>query len=166
MDIEKLKQTLGLKPLPEEGGFYAESYRSDEKLAGRHLPPRYSGDRCFATAIYFLLTADTFSALHRLSSDEIYHFYFGDPVEALLLRENGSGEVVTMGTDLDRGMRPQMVAPRGTWQGSRLKPGGKFALLGTTVAPGFEFADCELANRATLMAKYPKFSEMIQQLTR
>jgi uncharacterized protein len=71
-----------------------------------------------------------------------------------------------MGTDFDRGMRPQMVAPQGIWQGSRVKPGGTFALLGTTVAPGFEFADCELSNRATLMAKYPKFSEMIQQLTR
>jgi predicted cupin superfamily sugar epimerase len=166
MDIEKLKQTLGLKPLPEEGGFYAESYRSDEKLAGRHLPTRYSGDRYFGTAIYFLLTAGTFSALHRLSSDEIYHFYLGGPVEALLLRENGSGEVVTMGTDFDRGMRPQVVAPHGTWQGSRVRPGGNFALLGTTVAPGFEFADCELANREALLAKYPKFSEMIQQLTR
>ena len=166
MDIEKLKQALGLKPLPEEGGFYAESYRSDEKLAGRDLPARYLDERCFGTAIYFLLTDGTFSALHRLRSDEIYHFYLGDPVDALLLRENGSGEIVTMGTDFDRGMRPQMAAPRGTWQGSRLKPGGTFALLGTTVAPGFEFTDCEMANREALMAKYPKFSEMIQQLTR
>ena len=168
MDIEKLKQIFGLKPLPKEGGFYAESYRSDEKLPGKCLPKRYRdvGDRCFGTAIYFLLTADTFSALHRLMSDEIYHFYFGDPVEALILRENGSGELVTIGTDFDRGMRPQMVVPRGAWQGSRLKAGGKFALLGTTVAPGFEFADCELANRELLAENYPRFAEMIRELTR
>jgi len=172
MDIEKLKKTLGLKPLPKEGGFYAESYRSDEKLTGRCLPKRYLdpnldlGNRCFGTAIYFLLTADTFSALHRLMSDEIYHFYFGDPVEALILKEDGSDELVTMGTDFDRGMRPQMAVPHGAWQGSRLKAGGKFALLGTTVAPGFELADCELGNRESLTAKYPRFAKMIRELTR
>jgi len=124
MDIEKLKQMLDLKPLPSEGGFYAESYRSTERLARELLPQRYTGERSFGTAIYFLLTPETFSAMHRLLSDEVYHFYFGDPVELLCLREEGSGEVLTMGTDLDGGMRPQIAVPRGTWQGSRLRPGG------------------------------------------
>jgi predicted cupin superfamily sugar epimerase len=166
MDIEKLKRMLGLKPLPDEGGFYAETYRSEEKLAAGSLPGRYGGERRFGTAIYFLLTRETFSALHKLASDEVYHFYLGDPVELLCLREDGSGEVVTMGTDLNAGMRPQITVPRGAWQGSRVRPGGEFALLGTTMAPGFEFADFELANRALLLERYPKFSEMIRELTR
>jgi uncharacterized protein len=166
MDIEKLKQMLDLKPLPDEGGFYAESYRSEEKSGAGCLPGRYRGERRFGTAIYFLLTRETFSALHRLASDEVYHFYLGDPVELLCLREDGSGEVVTMGTDLNAGMRPQITVPRGAWQGSRVRPGGEFALLGTTMAPGFEFADFELANLALLLERYPKFSEMIRELTR
>jgi predicted cupin superfamily sugar epimerase len=166
MDIEKLKQLLGLKPLPSEGGYYAESYRSTERLPREWLPQRYTSERSFGTAIYFLLTPDTFSAMHRLVSDEVYHFYLGDPVEFLCLREDGSGEIFTIGTDLDHGMRPQIAVPRGTWQGSRLRPGGEFALLGTTVAPGFEFADFELASRADLLQRYPSYAEMILKLTR
>ncbi len=166
MDTEKLKQTLNLKPLPEEGGYYAETYRSNEKLARSLLPTRYTGDRSFGTAIYFLLTSDTFSAMHRLATDEIYHFYLGDPVELLSLREDGSGEIFTIGTDFERGMTPQLTIPRGTWQGARLLPRGAFALLGTTMAPGFEFADFELGEREALAAQYPKFSAMIRQLTR
>jgi uncharacterized protein len=166
MDIEKLKRMLDLKPLPGEGGFYAESYRSTERLAREWLPARYTGDRSLGTAIYFLLTPETFSAMHRLLSDEVYHFYLGDPVELLCLREDGSGEIFTMGSDLDAGMRPQIAVPRGMWQGSRLRPGGKFALLGTTVAPGFEFADFELAKREFLTERYPGFAEMIRELTR
>jgi uncharacterized protein len=165
MELEELKRMLGLRPLPMEGGFYAESYRSDEQLPGNCLPQRYGGPRCFGTAIYFLLTAERFSALHRLTSDEVYHFYLGDPVEIFLLRGNGTGETITLGTDL-RGMRPQVAVPCGVWQGSRVKPGGSYALLGTTVSPGFEFADFELANRESLLARYPDFSEMIQKLTR
>src|ERR1044071_950140 len=124
MDIETIKQMLGLQPLPTEGGFYAEFYRSNETLRETCLPERYDGDRCLSTAIYFVLTKDTFSALHRLKSDEVYHFYLGDPVEALLLHKDRSGDIITIGNDLASGMRPQLVVPRGTWQGSRLKPGG------------------------------------------
>lgn len=166
VDIEKLKLLLGLKPLAQEGGFYAESYRSAEHFPRASLPQRYSSDRSFGSAIYYLLTPETFSAMHRLASDEIYHFYLGDPVELLLLREDGSSEVITIGSDLESGMRPQALAPRNVWQGSRLKAGGKFALLGTTVAPGFEFADFELANRETLLATYPAYAEWIRALTR
>jgi predicted cupin superfamily sugar epimerase len=166
MDIETLKKTLGLKPLPEEGGFYAESYRSGEILPKDRLPPRYDGARNFATAIYFLLTPDSFSALHRLASDEIYHFYLGDPVEMLQLAEPGEGRLLTLGTDFHRGMQPQLVVPRRTWQGSRLVPGGRFALLGATVFPGFEFADFELAERDSLLASHPAFSSLIKELTR
>jgi predicted cupin superfamily sugar epimerase len=104
--------------------------------------------------------------MHRLVSDEVYHFYLGDPVELLCLREDGSGEVLTIGTDMDAGMSPQITVARGTWQGSRLRTGGKFALLGTTVAPGFEFADFELADRTLLTERYPSFAELIRELTR
>ena len=166
MDIDGLKKTLGLKPLPHEGGFYVESYRSGERLPKEHLPGRYAAERCLATAIYFLLTRDSFSALHRLASDEIYHFYLGDPVEMLQLAEPGAGRSVTLGANFDRGMRPQVVVPRGTWQGSRLVPGGSFALLGATVFPGFEFADFQLAERESLLASHPAFASLIRELTR
>lgn len=166
MDAETLKRLLDLKPLPEEGGYYAESYRSPELLAAGLLPARYAGSRCLATAIFFLLTPDTFSALHRLRSDELYHFYLGDPAEMLLLHPDGSGEVLTLGPDLEAGQRPQLVVPRGVWQGSRVRAGGQFALLGTTVAPGFEFADSEMARRDDLLRDYPAFAERIRRLTR
>jgi uncharacterized protein len=166
MDVEKLKMLLGLQPLAEEGGFYSESYRSGERVARAGLPSRYAGERAFGSAIYYLLTPETFSAMHRLASDEIYHFYLGDPVELLLLREDGSGEVITIGSDLDSGMRPQALAPRGVWQGSRLAAGGKFALLGTTVAPGFEFADFELGSREALLGEFPAYGDLIRALTR
>jgi predicted cupin superfamily sugar epimerase len=165
MDIEQLKKTLGLTLLPQEGGFYAETYRSAERLPEECLAGRYSGERSLATAIYFLLTRDSFSALHRLASDEIWHFYLGDPVEMLQLGEHGAGSIVALGTDFDRGMKPQVFVPRGTWQGARLLPGGNFALLGATVFPGFEFADFELAERQSLLATYPTFSSLIKQLT-
>ncbi len=166
MDAEHIKQLLGLKALPVEGGFYAEAYRSGEKIAKNALPSRYRGERCFGTAIYFLLTAAAFSALHRLRSDEVYHFYLGDPVEVLLLREDGAAETVTIGTDLAQGMRPQLAVMRGTWQGLRVKSGGNFALLGTTVSPGFEFDDFELGDRRSLLVAYPDFAELIRKFTR
>ena len=166
MGIETLKKTLGLVPLPQEGGFYAEAYRAPEKLASEHLPSRYTGERSLATAIYFLLTPDSFSAIHRLASDEIWHFYLGDPVQMLQLPEPGAGRIVMLGTDFDHGMRPQVVVPRGAWQGARLVPGGKFALLGATVSPGFEFADFELGGRELLLVAYPEFSALIDALTR
>jgi predicted cupin superfamily sugar epimerase len=166
MDLEAIKKSLNLVPLPQEGGFYAETYRSSERLAPPCLPGRYQGERSLATAIYFLLTPDSFSALHRLASDEIYHFCGGDPVQMLHLGESGNGRVVLLGTDWDRGMRPQVVVPRGTWQGSRLLPGGRFALLGATVIPGFEFADFEIGHRGPLLAAYPEFADLIRALTR
>jgi len=166
MDIEKLKRLLDLKPLPDEGGFYAEPYRSGESLAGTCLPKRYAGDRCFGTAIYFLLTVETFSALHRLASDEIYHFYLGDLVEMLLLYPGRRGERIVLGPDVLGGQHVQFVVPRGVWQGSRLVYGGSFALMGTTMAPGFDFADWTEGNRDALVRVYPEHAELIRALTR
>jgi predicted cupin superfamily sugar epimerase len=158
LTAQDLIELLRLEPLPREGGYYRETYR-----AGVHLPLR--GEiRSAGTAIYYLLTADTFSALHRLPSDEVYHFYLGSPVELLLL-EPGGGRVVTLGADLRIGQVPQLVVPAGCWQGSCVAAGGDFALLGTTVVPGFEFNDYEPGDRGRLVADYPDFADRIRRLT-
>jgi len=156
---------LDLRPLPFEGGYYREMYRSADRLPASALPPRYGSDKHAATAIYYLLTPDTFSALHRLPTDEVFHFYLGGPVHLLQLHPDGAGRVVTLGTDLRAGQAPQVVVPRGVWQGSTLAPGGEFALLGTTMAPGFDRADFEAGERAHLTAQYPAFAGLIRRLT-
>ncbi len=164
--VDFLMRHFGLAPLPEEGGYFAETYRSAVAIPQAGLPRRYTGSRAAGTAIYFLLTPDTFSALHRLRGDEIYHFYLGDPVDLTLLHPDGRGETVTLGQDLQAGMRLQTVAPAETWQGSRLRDGGRFALLGTTMAPGFAVEDFELGERKKLLEAYPAFAGEIMRLTR
>lgn len=150
---------LGLEPHPAEGGYFRESYRS----ASRFRPGSpFSGERSVGTAIYYLLTADTCSAMHRLPGDEIFHHYLGGPVEMLLLRPDGTSEVVVLSSDLTRG-EPQRVVPGGVWQGSRLMAGAEFALLGTTMAPGFELADYETGTEA-LVGRYPEREAMIRAL--
>jgi len=156
---------LGLQPHPEEGGFFAETHRSDENYSAEVLPGRYVGDRCHGTAIYYLLTPETFSHMHRLESDEIFHFYLGDPCEMLQLHPDGSGETIVLGGDLRAGQRPQVVVPRSSWQGMRLLPGGEFGLMGCTVAPGFEFVDYAHGTREELVEAYPDFAEAIVRLT-
>jgi len=143
MTADEVIARLGLMPLPGEGGFFRETYRSATK-----------------TAIYYLLTPDSHSRLHRLPGDEIYHFYLGDPVELLLLRPGGGGEVVVLGTDLTM----QVVAPGGAWQGSRLVPGGRWALLGTTMSPGFEFAHFTPGDADALAREYPAFAVLVRAL--
>lgn len=163
---EEIIALLKMQPLPGEGGFFVETYRSKGMVDGNALTPLYSGNRSFGTAIYYLLTPDTFSAIHRLPGDEIFHFYLGDPVEMLQLGSDGSGERIIIGTDIESGMRPQVIVPGNVWQGSRLRPGGKFALMGTTMAPGFEFADYTPGFREPLLRLCPEFSELISALTR
>jgi len=155
-----------MEPLVGEGGYYVESYRASEKIAQAGLPARYTGERDFSTAILYLLTDDTFSALHRLSSDEIYHFYLGDPVTMLQLRPEGTSEVIILGQDILNEQRVQVTVPKSCWQGCLLNEGGRFALMGTTVAPGFEFGDFELGCREELLEQYPKQRDLILKLTR
>jgi uncharacterized protein len=164
---EAIITSLRLEPHPKEGGFFREVYRSEEQLPAAALPDRYAAPRSFGTCIYYLLTPQTFSAMHRLASDEIFHFYLGDPVQMLQLFANGQGKLITIGPDILNGQSPQVIVPRGVWQGSCLMPGGSagFALLGTTVAPGFDYADYEHGHRDELVAAYPAFSEMIHRLT-
>lgn len=104
--------------------------------------------------------------MHRLRGDELFHFYLGDPVEMLHLRPNGTGATITLGTGLEEGMQPQVVVPGGVWQGARMAAGGRYALLGCTVAPGFEFEDFELGKREDLVREFPAYAETIRALTR
>jgi len=157
---------LNLTPHPKEGGYFKEIYRSSEVIPEKALPSRYKGIRSLATAIYYLLTPETFSAMHRLQSDEIFHFYLGDPIEMLQLCADGTGRIVILGPDLHIGMQPQVIVPKGIWQGARLIKNGKFALLGTTVFPGFEFADYESGQRDDLIKSHPQFRERIIALTK
>jgi len=162
---KQILELLKLRPLRLEGGYFVETYRSKFALAQRSLPSGYRGKRPLSTAIYYMLTPDTFSALHRLKGDEIYHFYLGDPAEMLVLKPDGTGETVVIGQGILSGMRLQLMVPAGAWQGSRLAPGGKFALMGTTMSPGFDPADFEEGERDELSARYPQYAELIASLT-
>ena len=161
---EDIITALDLQPHPE-GGYYRETYRGELTLPADALPASYAGPRAIATGIYYLLTADTFSAMHRVRSDEQFHFYLGDPVDLLELSPDGSGRVTTLGSDLLAGERPQWLVPAGAWQGARLLPGGEFALRGCTVAPGFAFDDFEIDTRAALQAGWPTWADAIAQRT-
>ena len=153
---------LGLQPHPKYGGFCRETSGGAEPAPP---PARYGGERCSSTAIYYLLTPSTYSALHRLRTDEIFHFYLGSPVRMLQLDPDGQGRTIVLGADVLHGQQLQVVVPRGVWQGSLLEPGGDFALLGCTVAPGFENADNESGDRRALLAQYPDHAEWIRRLT-
>jgi len=166
MNAEQIIRLFRMKPLPAEGGFYVETYRSKESIPADALPERYERQRSLGTSILYLLTADNFSALHRIKSDEIFHFYLGDSVEMLQLHPDGSGEVITLGTDIAAGQRPQVTVPCGTWQGCSLKSGGDYALMGCTVWPGFEFEDYQQGRRESLAKEYPNYRQLIIRLTR
>ncbi len=142
MTADEIKALLNLEPLPVEGGFFRRTWASDCKV---DLP---RGLRPAGSAIYYLLEPGSFSAMHVLASDEIYHFYLGDPVEMLHLFPDGGSAVLTLGPDLAAGQQVQLVVPAGVWQGARLIGNGKVALLGCTVTPGFDFADCHSASYA------------------
>jgi len=171
MTADEVKKLLGLAPHPREGGWYVRTYEAAERVgaeacASREPAARYAGARLTGTAIYYLLEPETFSEMHRLKSDEVFHFYAGDPVEMLQLAEGDAGRMILIGNDLAAGQRPQVLAPRGVWQGSRLVLGGAWALLGCTVSPGFEFEDYEDGGRDELCAGWPEFAETIRALTR
>ncbi len=166
MKAEEVIALLALKPHPEEGGFFRETYRSALAFPESALSSGSTGPHCAGTAIFYLLSDSAFSALHRLPTEEVFHFYLGSPVELLILDPDGGGRMEILGTDLGAGMRPQVVVPAGHWQGSRVRPGGDWALLGTTMSPGFEFSDFERGRRAELVATHPDFRDEIESLTR
>jgi predicted cupin superfamily sugar epimerase len=138
---------LALEPLPDEGGMFAQ-----------HYADRYS------TAIYFLVRMGDFSALHRLSGPEVYHFYAGAPLQMLLLHPEGQVERPVLGSDLAIGQRPSLAVPPGVWQGSRTT--GEWSLVGATMSPGFKVEMFDLGNREKLAAAYPDVAPEIDRLTR
>ena len=167
MTAQDIKRLLGLQLHPREGGWYRRTYEAQEFLdVDAFFSGRYSGKRRTGTAIYYLLETGTFSEMHRLRSDEVFHFYAGDAVEMLQLRKGEEGKVVILGSDLERSQQPQVVVEREVWQGCRLVQGGRWALLGCTVNPGFEFEDYESGTREILCPEWPKFADMIMALTR
>jgi predicted cupin superfamily sugar epimerase len=166
MTAEEIKQRLTLEAHPREGGYFRQTWKSEEEIPLSALPKRYPAARAAGTAIYYLLEPATFSEMHRLASDEVFHFYLGDPVEMLQLWPDGTSRIVILGSDLAAGMLPQLVVPKHVWQGSRLLPGGQVALLGCTVSPGFDYADYETGGRAGLVQEYPESTAMIEALTR
>jgi predicted cupin superfamily sugar epimerase len=160
MTLDEIIRAFKLTPHPE-GGFYRESYRASGRILktsdGRPA-------RSFSTCIYYLLPPGAQSKFHRLASDEIFHFYLGDPVTWILLKDGGVEQKV-LGPSLSQGHQVQLVIEAGTWFGGFLNPGGAYALMGTTVAPGFDFADFELGSKEKLSAEFPKAKDWIEKLT-
>ena len=157
----QVKQLLELAVHPT-CGFTRTSHRSPRVLKDGTLGAPFDGPRVLASVLYFLVTPERRMGLHRVRSDQMYHHYLGDPLEVLMLHPDGRGERVTIGGDLLAGMRPQLLIPGGTWHVSRVRPGGEYALLGTTEWPGFEPADLELGDPQKLARDYPAFAEMLR----
>jgi predicted cupin superfamily sugar epimerase len=165
---EEIIAALWLEPHPIEGGYFRETYRSSGTIPTSACPTGYPAEatRSLGTSIYYLLKPDTFSEMHRLPTEEVFHLYLGGPMRMLQLFPDGSGREVLLGTDILAGQAPQIVVPPGVWQGSLLEPGVPFVLLGATMAPGFDYADYEQGRRRELEMRYPDHSELISRLTR
>lgn len=165
-------ERLGLAPHPE-GGYFRETYRAAESIPAAGLPARFAGARTFSTAVYYLLQGDDVSALHRIAADEVWHHYTGAPLALAIIDPDGRLTTPLLGTDADHGESFQLVVPAGAWFGATLARAAHepdhapaFALVGCTVAPGFEFADLEIGRRAELLRQYPEHRAVIERLTR
>ena len=161
--VNRLIQQYNLKPHPE-GGWYIQTYKSNELIDAGALPGRFGGDRSFSTAIYFLLEQGNFSAFHRIKSDECWHFYAGDPLLIYVIEVNGELQIISLGNDPEKGQTFQYVVPANCWFASRPAPGSQYCFAGCTVSPGFEFEDFELANANELSKAYPQHKDIIRQL--
>lgn len=150
-----------------EGGSYCQTYRAGLVIPQSQLPATYHGDRHACTAIYFLLEKEQFSALHRIASDEVWHFYYGDTLVIYEIDITGKLTEHLLGNNPERsGENFQCVIKAGSWFGAKVKEGGDYSLVGCTVAPGFDFADFELAKREELAKRYPQYASVINMLTR
>ena len=162
---QQLIQKYAMQP-HHEGGWYKESYKSSEYIPHAALPERFSGARVFSTAIYFLLEQENFSAFHRIKADECWHFYAGDLLLVYVIKQDGSLDIIHLGNDIDKEQLFQYVVPADCWFASRPAPGSTFCFVGCTVAPGFDFADFELADAAALSVLYPQHERVIKELCR
>jgi uncharacterized protein len=159
--IEKLQ----LEPHPE-GGYFRQTYRSEVVIAQEALPAGFSGDRAVSTAIYFLLEGENFSAFHRLRSDEVWHFYVGEPLIVHVIDAEGKYSRILLGDDPESRQVLQAVVRAGCWFASHVADWKAFAVVGCTVAPGFDFEDFEMGKREELVARYPEYRKVIERLTR
>ncbi len=160
---EQIIKDLGLESHPE-GGFYKETYRSERSFSGFKLIG-FDGDRSYCTGIYFMLTQGTFSAFHKIKSDEMWHHYDGAPIELHMISPEGEYSLVIIGKDFANGEHPQYVVPAGYWFGSRVKGDAEFSLLGCTVSPGFDFQDFVLPSRIEFSQLFPQHTKIIAELT-
>lgn len=162
---KELIERFNLSPHPE-GGYFRESYRSLETISKATLPRRFKGDRSYSTAIYFLLEQGNFSAFHKIQSDECWHFYAGDALVIHVIHLNGKLETIRLGSRFREGQVFQAVVPAGCWFASEPAPDSVYALVGCTVAPGFDFTDFEMATTEGLSKQYPQHRSLIQRLCR
>jgi uncharacterized protein len=166
MDIIKnLISQFNLLPHPE-GGYYSQTYKSHEMIAGECLPVRYSGDRPFSTAIYFLLGKGNFSAFHRIKSDECWHFYAGQTLLIYVIQSDRELSIIYLGNNILKGEVFQYLVPAGCWFASEPASESEYSFVGCTVAPGFDYTDFELANAKTLTELYPQHTSIFQRLCR
>lgn len=157
--VEELVALWHLEPMETENVQFSQTYVSP--TIGTDGKPR-------STAIIALLTDDprSFSDMHRLPTDEIWHFYLGDAIELLLLDPNGSDEIVMLGHDVSNNHKVQFVVPAGVWMGARLQPGGNYGVFGNTMAPGYSLDDFEGGVADELISRWPQHAELIRVLTR
>lgn len=164
-DAQHWIKKLNLTPHPE-GGYFRQTYRSNLILKKETLPPEFTGPRAACTAIYFLLDSKNFSAFHRIRSDELWHFYAGTSLEIHVINPDGIYSRILLGNNSDAGEDFQAVVKAGCWFASCVQNPKSFALVGCTVAPGFDFEDFELASRFDLSRLFPHHQSLIEKLTR
>lgn len=162
--IANIIDELKLEPHPE-GGYFKETYRSVGEISEEHLEREYKSKRNYSTCIYFLLTSDKFSALHRIKQDEIWHFYDGSPIRLHMISELGVHSEHIIGRDFKKGQVPQFVVPGGYWFAAEVLNKDDYSLVGCTVSPGFSFEDFELKSRKELVLLFPDKKELISKLT-
>lgn len=165
MTAKELIEKLDLQPHPE-GGFFKEMYRSKGEINVDGLSTEFMGRRSFSTCIYFLLTSDTFSAFHKINQDEIWHFYMGSPIQLHTISPGGIHEEHIIGNDIKNLQQPQLVVPKEHWFAASVMDKNSYALVGCTVAPGFDFQDFVLGNRQALEAEFPEHISVIEKYTR
>lgn len=165
LDKDQLIEKLDLEKHPE-GGYFKETYRSEISIPGSILPSEFGSERSVSTCIYFMLTSNEFSAFHKVNQDEAWHFYLGEPILLHVISPKGDYSKIRIGIDFSSDETPQFVVPAQHWFAAEVSKEESFALVGCTVAPGFDFKDFELAEREQLQNKFPKHSDLIKRLTR
>ncbi len=164
-NIEEIIHKLNLSPHPE-GGYFKETYRSDGSIGLESLSSKYKGKRNYSTSIYFLLTSGSFSSFHRILQDEIWHFYKGSAIRIHMITEDGEYSNILLGNDFENGQLPQFVVKGGVYFAAEADGDNTYALVGCTVAPGFDFTDFEIPKREILVEKFPQHKEVVIRLSR